>query len=129
MFWLMELDLLSLKGSAVSSSRFWSVFRFSMLLGSRSGFCGVRCVYFRSSFKVTLSITAVQPSPTCPWDHCRCICSPVPPCAASRNLLDRCLCGSFCVTATCVGNPQPPKLTRCVAGLCALDSQFPKSIL
>jgi len=48
-FWLMELDLLSLKGSAVSSSRFWSVFGFSMLLGSRSGFCGVRCVYFRSS--------------------------------------------------------------------------------
>ena len=63
MFWLMELDLLSLKGSAVSSSRFWSVFGFSMLLGSRSGFCGVRCVYFRSSFKVTLSVTAVQPVP------------------------------------------------------------------
>ena len=34
MFWLMELVLLSLKGSVVSSSRFWSVFRFGMPLGS-----------------------------------------------------------------------------------------------
>jgi len=33
-FWLMELVLLSLKGSVVSSSRFWSVFRFGMPLGS-----------------------------------------------------------------------------------------------
>ena len=41
MFWLMELDLLSLKGSAVSSSRFWSVYGFSMPLGSRSSFCSV----------------------------------------------------------------------------------------
>ena len=31
-FWLMELDLLSLKDSAESSSRFWSVHRFSMPL-------------------------------------------------------------------------------------------------
>jgi len=54
-FWLMELDLLSLKGSAVSSSRFWSIYGFSMPLGSHSSFCGVRRVYFRSSFKVALS--------------------------------------------------------------------------
>ena len=39
------------------------------------------------------------------------------------------MCGSFCVGATCVGFPQPPKLTLCVAGLCALDSQFPRSTL
>ena len=40
-FWLMELDLNSLKGSATSSSRFWSVHGFSMPLGSRSSFRGV----------------------------------------------------------------------------------------
>ena len=28
------------------------------------------------------------------------------------------MCVSFCVAATCVGFPQPPKLTLCVAGLC-----------
>ena len=41
-FWLMELDLLSMKGSSVSSSRFWSVYGFSMPLGSPSSFCGVQ---------------------------------------------------------------------------------------
>ena len=51
-------------------------------------------------------------------NHCRCFCSSVLPCAAGRNLLGRCLCVSFCVAATCVGFPQPPKLTLCVAGLC-----------
>ena len=40
-FWLMELALISLKGSAVFSSRFWSVYGFSMPLGSPSSFCGV----------------------------------------------------------------------------------------
>ena len=76
---------------------------------------------------VSLSIHAVQP--TCPWDHCWSFSSPVPPCTAGRNFLGRCLCGSFCVAATCVGFPQPPKLILCVAGLCALDSQFPRSTL
>ena len=55
-------------------------------------------------------------------NHCRCFCSSVLPCAAGRNLLGRCLCVSFCVAATCVGFPQPPKLTLCVAGLCTLVS-------
>ena len=40
-FWLMELDLNSLKGSAAPSSRFWSVHGFSMPLGSHSSFRGV----------------------------------------------------------------------------------------
>ena len=35
------------------------------------------------------------------------------------NLLGRCFCGCFCVSATCVGFPQPPKLTLYVTGLCA----------
>jgi len=64
-----------------------------------------------------LSVTAVLPSPTYPWDHCRHFCSPVPPCAAGRNLLGRCLCGSFCVAETCVDIPQSPELTVCVKEL------------
>ena len=39
-FWLMERDLVSLKGSAVSISRLWSIHGFSMTLGSCSSFCG-----------------------------------------------------------------------------------------
>ena len=30
---------------------------------------------------------------------------------------------------TCVGFPQPPKLTFCITGLCTLDSQFLRSTL
>ena len=44
----------SLKGSAVSSSRFWSVYGFSMHLGRCSSFCSVRHLYFHRCFKVTL---------------------------------------------------------------------------
>ena len=40
MFWLMELDLIS-EGSAVSSSRFWSVCGFSVPSGSSSNFRSV----------------------------------------------------------------------------------------
>ena len=54
-FWLMELDLITLKGSAESSSSFWSVYGFSMPFGSCSSFHGVRRTYFHSCFKVTLS--------------------------------------------------------------------------
>ena len=38
----MELDLISLKGSVVSRSRFWSVYAFSMPLSTHSSFCGVQ---------------------------------------------------------------------------------------
>ena len=38
--WLMERDLVSLKGSAVSISRLWSIHGFNMTLGSCSSFCG-----------------------------------------------------------------------------------------
>ena len=41
-FWLMELDLISLKGIAVFSSRFWGVHGFSISLGSPSGFGSVQ---------------------------------------------------------------------------------------
>ena len=104
MFWLLELDLVSLKGSSVFSSRFWRVqYGFSMPLSSPSSFSGVGGVYIQSGFKVALSayLQCCQP-PTCPWDHCWCFCSPVLPCTAGRNLLGSCLCGSFCVVVTCV---------------------------
>ena len=36
MFWQVELDLVSLEGSAISSSVFWDVYGFGMALGSLS---------------------------------------------------------------------------------------------
>ena len=48
--WLMELDLISLKGGAVSCSLCGS----SMCLGSPSGPGSVRHIYFHSCFKVAL---------------------------------------------------------------------------
>ena len=36
MFWRMELDLVSLKSSVMSSSVFWGVYGFGMVLGSLS---------------------------------------------------------------------------------------------
>ena len=51
--------------SAVSSSRFWSVCAFSMRLGSRSSFHGVRSIYFHSCLKAALSakLQCRQPLP------------------------------------------------------------------
>ena len=64
-FWLMKLELIFLKGSAASSSRFWSVYGFSMPLGSRSSFHSVKHIYFHSGFKVALSayLQCHQPLP------------------------------------------------------------------
>jgi len=92
-----------------------------MSLGSPSSFCGVGRVYIQSCFKVALSayLQCCQP-PTFPWDHCWCFCSPVLPCTAGRNLLGRCLCGSFCVAVTCVGFLQPLSSPPASRGLCAL---------
>ena len=100
-FWLMELDLISLKGSVVSSSRFWSVSGFSMSLGSSSGFGS-----FCSFFKVALSayLHCHQP-PTCPRSLCQFFCSPVPPCTAGWCLLGKGLCGSF------LGSPALPSVS------------------
>ena len=130
MFWLLELDLISLKGSAVFSNRFWRVqYGFSMPLGSPSSFCGVGRIYIQSSFKVALSAyLQCQQPPACPWDHCWCFCFPVLPCTAGRNLLGRCLCVSFCVVVTCVC-PSALELTLCIMGLVCtcLSSRGPPS--
>ena len=96
-FWLMELDLVSLKDSAVYSSRFWDVYGFSMALGSPSGFGSVRHVYFHSHYQsgpLSISFTAASPL-TCPWNLCWFFCSPVLLCIAGQNLLVRGLSGSF----------------------------------
>ena len=96
MFQLMEPDLISLKGSTVSSSRFWGVYGFSMSLGSPSGFGSVRHIYFCSRIKVTESayLHCHQP-PVCPWNLCQCSCPLALPCTASWRLPGRGLCGSF----------------------------------
>ena len=129
MFWLMELDLISLKGNSVSSGRFWGVYGFSMSYGSPSGFDSVRHIYFCSCFKVALSayLHCCQP-PSCPWNYCQCFCSQVPPCTAGLSLLVRGLYGSFLSSLTmpsvspesCVGFPQPPERPSVLRGLCAL---------
>ena len=114
-FWLMELDLISLKGNAVSSSSYGGVYGFSMSLGSPSGFGSVRHVYFHSHFKVVLLeyLHCCQP-PTCPLNLCQCFCSLVLPCTARQSLLGRGLCGPF------LGSPRPCPL-HC-RDLCGLPS-------
>ena len=108
-FWLMELDLVSLKGSAVFNSKFWGVYRFSMSLGSPSGFGSVRHIYFHSHFKVVLlEYLHCCQSPTCPWNLSQCFCSLVLPCTARQSLLGRGLCGSFCDTGDLCGFPSAP---------------------
>ena len=54
-FYLMELDLVCLKGSVVSSSRFWGVYGFCMSLSSLFSFSSVKHVHFCSHMKVALS--------------------------------------------------------------------------
>ena len=54
-FWLIELALISLKGSAVSSSRFWGVYEFSMSLGNPLALAVFS--QFSSLSRVRLSVT------------------------------------------------------------------------
>ena len=65
-FWLMELDLLSLKGSAVSSCRFWSIYGFSMPLGSHSSFCGVQFSSVAQSCPTLRPHQSQHTRPPCP---------------------------------------------------------------
>ena len=96
MFQLMELDLISLKGTTVSNSRFWGVCGFSMSLNSPPGIGSVRHIYFCSHVKVTVSVYLhCHHSPACPWNLCLCSCPLVLPCTASQRLLSRDLCGCF----------------------------------
>ena len=95
-FQLIELDLISLKGTTVSNSRFWGVCGFSVSLSSPPGIGSVRHIYFCSHVKVTVSVYLhCHHSPACPWNLCQCSCPLVLPCTASQRLLGRDLCGSF----------------------------------
>ena len=106
-FRLMELDLFSLKGSAVSSNRFRGVYEFSMSLGNPSGFGSVRHFYFHSHVKVALSAYIIcRQSSICPWNLCKCFCSLVPPCTTDQSLLGRGLWGSFLSSSTTPSGPQ-----------------------
>ena len=78
------------------------------------------------------------PVPYCSWGHCRCFCSPVPPCASGRSLLGRGLCGYFLVLsaswrlvwASLTPGAHPLSCRACVhlfwlsGGLCALVSAY-----
>ena len=95
-FYLMELDLVCMKGSVVSSSRFWGVYGFCMSLSSLFSFSSVKHVHFRSHMEVALSAYPYchQP-PTCPCTLCQCFHSLTLPCTAGWSLLSQDLCGSF----------------------------------
>lgn len=60
-FCLMELHLISLQGSRVSSSSFGGVCGFSMTLDSPPGFGSVRHVCFSSHVEVALSMSSLLP--------------------------------------------------------------------
>ena len=101
-----------------------------MFLGSPFGFYSFGHLYFHRHLKVALSayLHCCQP-PTCPWNHCWCFCSLVPPCTADWSLTGRGLCGCFlgslimpaalwrlvCSSFSSPGLPSAPP------GLCALE--------
>ena len=101
--WLGELYLSCPKGSGESSSRFWRVCGFCVSLGSPSGPGSVRNACFLSRFKMALSVHlhCHQP-PTCPWNHCLSICSPVPPCTEGQSVLVRSCVDLFLAPQPCL---------------------------
>ena len=109
-FWLTELDLISLKGGAVSSSLDGS----SMCLGSPSGPGSVRHIYFHSCFKVALSAYLHCPQPpTCLRDHCY----------ASVPLSRPALLAEACWAGVCVDFFLAPRLCPlCCGDFCGLPS-------
>ena len=110
MFWLMELDLLSLKGRAVCGSLCGS----SMYLGSPSGPSSVRHLYFHSCFKVALSARLHCRQPlTCPGNHCY----------ASVALYHPALLAEACWVGVCVDLSLAPHLCPlCRGDFCGLPS-------
>lgn len=73
-----------------------------MPLASLSSFDGVRSIYFHMLPSGALSIAAVLPAPTCPWDRAAAsVPCPTPSAQLARAAARRCLCGSC--TGICVG--------------------------
>ena len=83
-FWLLELDLFSLKGSAVSSSTFLGVYG-SVCLWAVLLTLAVLDTSTSTAASKWLSqhiFTGTSPLPTCPWNLGQCFCSPASPCTA-----------------------------------------------
>ena len=82
-----------------------------MPLDSPSGSGSARHLYFYSCFRISLSAyLQCCRTPTCPWDHRWCFCSPPQPSTADT----RGLCGSFLVPSYCgdlSGFPRPPEVS------------------
>ena len=96
LFWLMELDLVSLKGSAESSSRFWGVSGFNMSFDSPSGFGNEDTSIFTALSKWPSQHIFTATSPRLvPEIFSGTAVPPVLPCTAGWSLLSRGLCWSF----------------------------------
>ena len=100
MFWVMELDLVSLKGSAVSNGRFWGVREFSVPLGSPSGFGSVRHIYLQLLQSGPLSMSSLLPASYLSLESLPVLLFTDLAFSAGRSLLGRDLCGSFLVSQT-----------------------------
>ena len=123
-FWLMELDLLFLKGSAGSRSRFWGCLWVQYVFGQSSGFGCVRHVYFRSRFRGPRSVSSLPPAPYLSLGSLPVLLLPDLPFTAGRSLLGRGLCGSFLAPPAMPSvlrrlvwaSLSPPGPSLCVAG-------------
>ena len=125
---LMELDLLALKGSVVSSSRFWSVYGFSMPLGSGSAFAvGASVSAAASKWRSQHTCSAASPL-LGPGIIGRGFCSPDPPCAAGRNLLGRC-CVDPSASLRLAWASLSPRSSRSGWQGCEHLTRFPRSAL
>ena len=95
-FWWMELDLISLKSSSVSNSKFSGVCGFNVSLGSPSGFGSVRHLFLQPLQSGPLSISSQSPAPQLSLGSLLVLL----PCTAGWSLLGRVLGGPFLSSPT-----------------------------
>ena len=95
-FWWMELDLISLKSSSPSNSKFSGVCGFSESLGSPSGFGSVRHLFLQPLQSGPLSISSQPPAPQLSLGSLPVLL----PCTAGWSLLGRVLGGPFLSSPT-----------------------------
>ena len=125
----MELDLISLQGSRVCSSRFWGVCGFSMTLDSPPGFGSVRQVCFCSHVEVALSISSLLPGPYLSLEFLLKLLYPGPALHCRLMLARQGLAWrfsqlskpAFCIAETCMGFFPHPEHTLCTSGLVCLS--------
>jgi len=87
-------------GVSVDSVCLWAVLIFAVLRES--------IFTAASKWPSQRNCRAARPAPCLSLRSLRVLLFPCPACAAGRNLLGRCLYGSFCIAMTYVGFPQPP---------------------